>query len=432
MRRVALALAAVCAALPAKAEGQTPQARPAVIDVFLDCQTRGCDSAHFRNEIRFVNWVRDRTVADVHLLITSQNAGAGGTEYQLSFIGGRSFAGDTITTSASVGQTETDAERRDMLTNRIAQGLLYYARGSQAADRIRVVFDDARGRAATAPATAIDDPWNFWVFSTRLNGSMNGESREQSRQFELSGSADRVTEGWKLEFDVNGSYDERQIELTSRTVTRLTKDYEVEGLVARSLGNLWSAGLSTEVGKSTFQNQDLYARTAALLEYSFLPYSEYSRRRVLLRYTVGVRHFDYEDETIYDQLEETRGDHQLQLSTNFQQPWGSARLSLSGAHYLHDTRRYNVSAFGGLDVRLFRGFTLDISGNASRVHDQLYIPKGDADDEEVLLRRRALETNYRYRTSIGIRYTFGSVYNNIVNPRLNQGGGGPGGPGGRF
>jgi hypothetical protein len=44
------------------------------------------------------------------------------------------------------------------------------------------------------------------------------------------------------------------------------------------------------------------------------------------------------------------------------------------------------------------------------VHDQLYIPLGDADDEEVLLRRRALETNYRYRTNVGVRYTFGSVF----------------------
>lgn len=431
MRRAALALAAVCAVLPAKTEGQTPQTGSAAIDVFLDCQTRGCDSQHFRTEIAFVNWVRDRTVADVHLLITAQSAGAGGTEYQLAFIGGRGFAGDTVTTAFSVGQTDTDAEQRDLLTNRIAQGLLYFARGTAAADRIRVVYSQPRTDAG-AVATAVDDPWNFWVFSTSLNGSMNGESREQSREFRASGSADRVTAGWKLEFDVNGSYDERKVELSGdRTVTRLTKDYEAEGLVARSVADLWSAGFTTEVGKSTFQNQDLYARTAALLEYSFLPYSEYSRRRVLLRYTLGVRHFNYEEETIYDRLEETRADHQLQLSTNFQQPWGSARLSLSGAHYLHDVQRYNVSAFGGLDVRLFRGFTLDVSGNASRVHDQLYIPKGDADDEEVLLRRRALETNYRYRTSIGIRYTFGSVYNNIVNPRLNQGGGGPGGFGGR-
>lgn len=47
-------------------------------------------------------------------------------------------------------------------------------------------------------------------------------------------------------------------------------------------------------------------------------------------------------------------------------------------------------------------------------------PKGDASDEEVLLQRRALETGYRYGTSIGLRYTFGSIYNNIMNPRLEN------------
>lgn len=69
---------------------------------------------------------------------------------------------------------------------------------------------------------------------------------------------------------------------------------------------------------------------------------------------------------------------------------------------------------------MFRGFSVDFGGEYSRVHDQLYSPAGDADDEEVLLRRRALETSYRYRTWFGLRYAFGSVYNNVVNPRLND------------
>jgi hypothetical protein len=70
-------------------------------------------------------------------------------------------------------------------------------------------------------------------------------------------------------------------------------------------------------------------------------------------------------------------------------------------------------------VRLVRGLSLDLFANYERVRDQIYIPAGDATDEEVLLQRRALETGYRYGTSIGLRYTFGSIYNNIVNPRLD-------------
>jgi hypothetical protein len=44
--------------------------------VFLDCQG-GCDTQFIRTEIAYVNWVRDRTVADVHVLITSQDAVVG-------------------------------------------------------------------------------------------------------------------------------------------------------------------------------------------------------------------------------------------------------------------------------------------------------------------------------------------------------------------
>ena len=52
------------------------------------------------------------------------------------------------------------------------------------------------------------------------------------------------------------------------------------------------------------------------------------------------------------------------------------------------------------------------------MRDQLNIPARDLTDEEVLLRRRALETNYRWSFSFGITYQFGSIYNNVVNPRF--------------
>jgi hypothetical protein len=60
--------------------------------------------------------------------------------------------------------------------------------------------------------------------------------------------------------------------------------------------------------------------------------------------------------------------------------------------------------------------TLD--GSVSRIHDQLYLRAGEATDEEILLRRRQLATSYRYRFSAGVSYTFGSMFNNVVNTRF--------------
>ncbi|MFW5947902.1 MAG: hypothetical protein ACOCUW_05360, partial [Gemmatimonadota bacterium] len=53
-------------AVPAAAQNGEPER----VRVFLDCQTRGCSQSEFRTEITFVDWVRDRTVADLHVILT--------------------------------------------------------------------------------------------------------------------------------------------------------------------------------------------------------------------------------------------------------------------------------------------------------------------------------------------------------------------------
>ncbi len=48
------------------------------IRVFLDCQAFfGCDFDFVRREIAWADWVRNREDADVHLLVTSTQTGAG-------------------------------------------------------------------------------------------------------------------------------------------------------------------------------------------------------------------------------------------------------------------------------------------------------------------------------------------------------------------
>ena len=414
--RTAFALLCLAVAAPARAQDPTGGPPPAV---FLDCQAHACDSEHIRTEIRFVNWMRDRTDADVHVLVTSQSTGGGGASYLVTMAGRGRFDGDSTGFRFATRQTSTQTEDRDAITARIAQGLVRYALLTSAADQLSVLSTAEPSGASGTPAAPTRDPWNFWVFSAQANAELEGESREQQHEVELSFSADRVTEDWKLGFEVEGTHDEQEFELTDRTVRSVRRDYEANAEVARAIARLWSAGVRTDVGTSSFENQDLYARVAALLEYSFFPYEDFSRRRVTLQYSAGVRHFDYDEITIYDRVSEQRADHELELTVQYQQPWGSATVELSGAHYLDDVRRYNLSSYLNLNVRLIRGLSLDVSGNYERVRDQIYIPKGDASDEEVLLQRRALETGYRYGTRIGLRYTFGSIYNNIVNPRID-------------
>ena len=79
--------------LPRAAAGQEhAESRPSTdaLRIFLDCGS--CDFDYLRREIPFVNYVRDRKEADVHILVTTQPTGSGGTEYVFKFIGLDRFA----------------------------------------------------------------------------------------------------------------------------------------------------------------------------------------------------------------------------------------------------------------------------------------------------------------------------------------------------
>ena len=58
-----------------------------------------------------------------------------------------------------------------------------------------------------------------------------------------------------------------------------------------------------------------------------------------------------------------------------------------------------------------------------RPRDQLYLPRAGATPEEILVRQQQLATTYRYSINFGLSYSFGSIFNNVVNPRFGSGGG---------
>ena len=95
----------------AAARGQDTAAAPR-LNVYLDCQTSYCDFDFFRTELTLVNWVRDRQVADVHLLVTTQTTCAGGSEFTVNFIGLRQFTGMADTLRYVSPPAATDDERR--------------------------------------------------------------------------------------------------------------------------------------------------------------------------------------------------------------------------------------------------------------------------------------------------------------------------------
>ena len=71
-----------------------------------------------------------------------------------------------------------------------------------------------------------------------------------------------------------------------------------------------------------------------------------------------------------------------------------------------------------ISFRLTKYLSFKLEIDAQSIHDQVYLPKGGASRDDILLRRQRLETDFDIQTQIGLRFTFGSIYNSIVNERL--------------
>ncbi len=404
-------VAAVTLGLPARAPAQQ-QASLEMLDVFLDCQTFYCDFDHIRREITFVNWVRDRRDAQVHILGTGQRTGGGGQEFTFTFIGLKEFEGRSDTLRYVSRNTDTPTEVRDGHVRTIKLGLMRYVAQTQARERLKITYEAAT-TAAPAP-----DPWNLWVFNLNLYSFLQGEQLQHFSYFNGSVSANRTAQNVKLNFRISGSYNRSSQELSTGTYVYTTKNYSAGQSVVWALGPRWSIGLRSSENTSTFYNQDLATHSGPAIEYDFYPYDESTRRQLTIRYSPEVASFNYQDTTIFDKTAETLPAHRLDVALRIQQPWGGANFSASALQYLQDLGKHRLTLQGFAELRIVRGLSLNVGGTVARTRDQLYLPKAGLTDEEILVRRRQLGTSFQYWTNIGLQFRFGSKFANIVNSRM--------------
>jgi hypothetical protein len=388
--------------------------------VFEDCNAPNCDFDHFRREITWVNWVRDRQDSDVHLLVTAQRTGGGGWDYTVDYIGRRDFDGVTKSLSYVSDPNDTDSEVREGLTQTIALGLVQFVESTPLAPRLRVIYDE--------PEVAVlqreeDDPWNLWVFRIGGNASIEGEQTESGYSLEGSANADRVSEELKIQFRLSGEYEHNETELDEGdTYVFTSEDYTANLLMVWSLGPHWSLGGRANANRSTFLNRDLAVSAGPTVEFNIFPYDESTRRSITFRYTIEAAAFNYELETVEGSTEEILPRHALMISAAVQQPWGEVFGSVEGIQYLHDPKTHRINTFLNAEYRLFRGLNLDVFGSFSRIKDQFFLPAEELTEEEILTRRRQRETDYRFDFGAGFSYRFGSKFANIVNPRMGGGG----------
>jgi hypothetical protein len=367
-----------------------------------------------KREIPFFNYVRDINDADLVMIITMEQTGSGGDEITLFIEGQYKFAGVSDTIKINLYPGETEAQDRVRIIRILKIGLMKYMMDSPLAEYIDITFTQPISEEVTS------DKWNNWVFRSSVSGSINGEETSKSRYIGASISAGRVTNEWKLNTGFNFNNSQTDYNYEGISASHISRSSRIWGDAVKSINDHWSVGLSTDFYNSIYSNYDLQFSLEPSIEYDIFPYSESTRRIFRIYYIFRFGYHDYTDTTQFFKTEEVLWSHRLQTSFTTIQKWGNINLHAGWSNYLHDFSLNNLSLHSSVDLRIAKGLNISLGAGYSFIHDQVSLRKGNASPEDVLLHRHELSTTYSFYTHFGLTYIFGSIYNNIVNPRLNS------------
>ena len=261
------------------------------------------------------------------------------------------------------------------------------------------------------------------------NTSFNGEETYKYYNYNGYVEASRITADLKINLGINANRSREEFSYDTSTTGQsaplvkevgIRRSSSVNALVAKSLNEHWSVGLQANTSSNLRSNLKLGTRFGPAIEYDVFPYNESTRRQIVMRYSVGIKSLQYDSITIYDKMKETLPDHRLVIASEATQPWGSVFGSISASQYLSEPSKYRIDGFMYAEWRVTRGLRVNFDIGYTKYRDQINLKKGTATPQEVLLRLRQLQTGYSYYGSVGLSYTFGSVFSNVVNPRFTQ------------
>ncbi|MBN2894091.1 MAG: hypothetical protein JXL97_19630 [Bacteroidales bacterium] len=385
--------------------------RKNALNIFLDSYH---NTQFIKENITFVNYVRDVKDADVYVLEITQSAGNGGEEFSYIFTGNHKYIGKNDTLKFYTTADNTIDEIRQKQVQILKIGLMQYVAHTPYANEIDIVFSDNFDDEIT------EDKWRSWVFELNASGSTSGEDSYKSYNLESSISAQKITEKWKIEIKYSNYNYLSYYYFDDDTISSQRVTNYFRSLVALSIGNHWALGFNCDFGNSTYNNKKLFTGFWPTIEYNVFQYSKSNIIQLRFQYLFGPKYYKYYETTIYDKHEDLLYSERLGVAFQINKKWGSINTSVSGEHYFHDFSKNRLNFDNELEIRIIKGLSVYLYGSYSIINDQIFLPKGDLSYEDILLRQQQASTNYSYWGFVGFSYTFGSIYNNVVNPRFNS------------
>ena len=385
---------------------------PLTIKTQIDC--RGCDGNYMRQNITFLDHVRDQDMAEIYVFVnTSGNPSS--VIYEIEYTGKGRFEGINNKFSVDYSKTLTGNEIRDLLKETLIKGYIPYLLHTDQAEQLELVLHEL----PKTTTEKIDDPWNNWIFSVRGNMDMEHQDTREEFNYDVGFDGDKVTEHWRVRLD--GYYNKNTLKITesdNSSFTSVRNRKFLGGSIVKSLGNHWSAGVFGDVGTNSVDNFKFKSAVAPAIEYSLFDYKEVLTREITFAYQINYNTQKYFETTIFDVLRDQYYTQSLSMNLTYRKNWGSVYSSVRASNFLNDPSKNRLSINNWASVRVFKGFSVRVNANFQVIKDQINLPKGEASLEDIILQQRALATTSKLNLGVGMSYTFGSIFNNVLNTRL--------------
>lgn len=378
------------------------------LKVYIDCR---CDENYLKQETSFLEYVRDQDLADIEIFVRDERNPTGSRSFEIKIDGNNDYEGISSSTVAVGYVNDTSSTLRDKLLNKLKLALVPFLDKGNYTLKVDIDsnFEDL---------SINDDKWKNWVFE--LSGSYNNDKEEsrQTNRYEIEFEIDKLTEDWRIGMELKRNESNRKFFSEDDVYTSNRKSTSFNGRIVRSISDHFSAGAFFGLYQNTYENIDLNRYIAPAIEYSFYPYEDVLSKEITLAYRIGVGKRNYIEKTIYGYEKQKLSSQTLSLNIRFRQKWGNISSYLNATQFLNDGSKKRFSLRSDLDIRVYEGLAVRLSGNINLIREQYNLAAGSTSIEDLLLQQRQIATDYRTNFSVGLSYTFGSIYNSIINTRL--------------
>ena len=371
------------------------------LKAYLDCR---CDQNYLKQQTSFLEHVRDQNLADIEIFIIDIRNPTGTRTFEIKVDGNNEYQEISSSTLVSGYANDTSSTLRDKLLNKLKLALIPFL--DKASYNIKVDvdsnFDDL---------TVNDDNWKNWVFE--LSGSYNDDKEEsrKTNRYELEFEIDKLTPEWRIGMEIKRNESNGKFFSNDKVYTSNRKTTSISGRVVRSISDHFSVGVFSSAYQNTYENIDFNRYIAPAIEYSFYPYKDVLSKEITLAYRIGIGKRNYIEKTIYGYEKQKLSSQTLSLNIRFRQKWGNISSYLNATQFLNDGTKKRFSLRSDLDLRVFQGLAVRFSGNVNLIREQYSLAAVSTSIEELLLQQRQIATDYRTNFSVGLSYTFGSIYN---------------------